>query len=68
MASYDHYFDAARHADVQDQLHERLRVALEQGLKQRLSRVVAPHAKPAQLQQMVDPDMAFLRELGGADA
>ena len=28
MAAYDHYFDAARHADIQDQLHERLRVAL----------------------------------------
>jgi integrase len=27
MASYDHYFDAARHDDIQDQLHERLRVA-----------------------------------------
>jgi site-specific recombinase XerC len=67
MASYDHYFDAARHAEVQDQLHERLRVALEQGLKQRSSRAVAPHAKPARL-QMVDPDMAFLRVLGGAHA
>ena len=33
MVSYDHYFDSARHADIQDQLHERLRVALEQGLK-----------------------------------
>ena len=64
MASYDH-FDAARHADVQDQLHERLRVALEQGLKQRSSRAVAPLAKPAEL-QMVDPDRAFLRVLGRA--
>jgi hypothetical protein len=37
MAAYDHYFDAARHADIQDQLHERLRAALEQGLKRRSS-------------------------------
>jgi integrase len=67
MASYGHYFDAARHADIQDQLHERLRVALEQGLKQHSSRAVAPLAKPAEV-QMVDPDMAFLRVLGGGHA
>ena len=40
MAAYDHYFDAARHADIQDQLHERLRVALAQGLKRRSSGTV----------------------------
>jgi integrase len=48
MASYNHYFDAARHADIQDQLHERLRVALEQGLKRRSSRAAALPALPAQ--------------------
>lgn len=67
MASYDHYFDAARHADIQDQLHERLRVALEQGLKRRSSRVAALPGTPAQLKS-VDPDLAFLRVLGGANA
>jgi integrase len=67
MAAYDHYFDAARHADIQDQLHERLRVALEQGLKQRRSRAAA---LPAMLAQpaSIDPDLAFLRVLGGANA
>jgi integrase len=64
MASYDHYFDAARHADIQDQLHERLRVALEQGLKRRSSRAAALPAMPASL----DPDLAFLRVLGGVNA
>ncbi len=67
MASYDHYFDAARHADIQDQLHERLRIALEQGLKRRSSRAAALPAIPAQLAN-VDPDLAFLRVLGGANA
>jgi integrase len=67
MASYDHYFDAARHADIQDQLHERLRVALEQGLKRRSSRAAVLPAMPAQ-PASVDPDVAFLRLLGGASA
>lgn len=67
MASYDHYFDAARHADIQDQLHERLRVALEQGLKQRSSRAAVLPTPLAHL-KTVDPDLAFLRELGGANA
>jgi len=67
MASYDHYFDAARHADIQDQLHERLRVALEQGLKRRSSRATALPPMPAPL-QTVDADLAFLRVLGGANA
>jgi hypothetical protein len=35
MAAYDHYFDAARHAGIQDKMHVRLRIALEQGLKRR---------------------------------
>jgi hypothetical protein len=66
MAAYDHYFDAARHADIQDQLHERLRVALEQGFKRRSSRAVrAP--RPVSTPAMVDPDFAFLRGLGGAN-
>jgi hypothetical protein len=67
MASYDHYFDAARHADILDQLHERLRVALEQGLKRRSSRAAVLPAMPAQ-PASVDPDVAFLRLLGGASA
>src|SRR6266568_6181992 len=50
MAAYDHYFDAARHADIQDQLHERLRVALEVGLKRRSSRAAALPAIRTQLQ------------------
>jgi hypothetical protein len=51
MASYDHYFDAARHADILDQLHERLRVALEQGLKRRSSRAAVLPAMPAARQR-----------------
>jgi integrase len=67
MAAYDHYFDAARHADIQDQLHERLRVALEQGLKRRSARSATVRAAPTEPQAM-DPDLAFLRGLGGANA
>ena len=67
MAAYDHYFDAVRHADIQDQLHERLRVALEQGLKRRSSRTVPAQVSPA-APPIADLDMAFLRVLGGANA
>ena len=55
-AAYDHYFDAARHADIQDQLHERLWVALEQGLKRRSSRIVPAPASPA-TPRIADPDL-----------
>ena len=67
MASYEHYFNAARHADVQDQLHERLRVALEQGLKRHSSRSAATPPPLTQLPAL-DPDLAFLRALGGGSA
>jgi integrase len=67
MAAYDHYFDAVRHADIQDQLHERLRIALKQGLVRRSSRAPALPAMPAKLAS-VDPDLAFLRVLGGVNA
>jgi hypothetical protein len=67
MSAYDHYFDAARHADIQDQLHERLRVALEQGLKLRSSGAVLAPVGPA-APRIADSDLAFLRELGGAYA
>jgi site-specific recombinase XerC len=67
MAAYDHYFDTARHADIQDQLHERLRVALERGLKRGSTRTAT---KPQNSTPLVsaDPDLAFLRGLGGANA
>jgi hypothetical protein len=67
MAAYDHYFDAVRHADIQDQLHERLRVALDQGLKRRSSRTVPVPVSPVG-PRIADPDLAFLRGLGGAYA
>jgi len=67
MAAYDHYFDAARHADIQDQLHERLRIALEQGLKRRSPRTVPANVRLA-APPIVDPDLVFLRGLGGANA
>ena len=66
MAAYDHYFDAARHAEIQDQLHERLRVALEQGLKRRSSRTVR-EPRRVSAPATVDPDFVFLRGLGGAN-
>jgi integrase len=67
MAAYDHYFDAARHADTQDQLHERLRVALEQGVKRRSLRTAPAQVSPV-LPPIADPDLAFLRSLGAAHA
>jgi integrase len=67
MAAYEHYFDAARHAEIQDQLHERLRAALADGLErpQRARRDEPLAPAPA---RAVDPDLAFLRALGGAGA
>jgi integrase len=67
MAAYDHYFDGARHADIQDQLHERLRVALEQGLKRHSMRS-ATTPPPVTQRPAFDPDLAFLRALGGGSA
>jgi hypothetical protein len=67
MAAYDHYFDAARHADIQDQLHERLHRALEEGLKRR-SRRTLPAGPSLAPPRTFDPDLAFLRGLGGTNA
>jgi len=67
MAAYDHYFDAARHADIQDQLHERLRVALEEGLKRLPSRSIDASLTSCASPED-DPDLAFLRGLGSPNA
>jgi hypothetical protein len=67
MTAYDHYFDAARHADIQDQLPARMHQALEEGIKRRSRRALPAGPRLAPLRP-VDPDLAFLRGLGGANA
>ena len=69
---YEHYFDAARHAEIQDGVHQRLDEALKQG--------VAERSKPSARRQQaeVDPvehplaqllandaDFDFLSSMGG---
>lgn len=74
MAAYEHYFDAARHAEVQDGVFARLDAALQATLDERWRRgtarrrraagdncsIHAPGAAPE------DPDVAFLQRIGGA--
>jgi integrase len=68
IQSYDHYFDAGRHAEVQDELHrrfERRLVAELSALKTSQRRVRAKFAALAHdpVAAMADPRTAFLESL-----
>lgn len=66
LDAYQHYFDAARHAEVQDVLHRRLDAALTQEFAATAKRA-RPHPvrqSPVQLED--DPDFEYLRSLGDA--
>lgn len=74
MEAYEHYFDATRHAEIQDALHGKMAEDLKRELNERhqLARSIQKHpnssasgsASAAQL-VLDDPDFAFLRSLGG---
>ena len=76
IAAYEHYFDAAYHADVQDRVHALLQRELEAALDER-QRAQSPsghdHGKPAPpdtpgaAEPAADDEVAyaFLRRLGG---
>jgi len=72
LDAYEHYFDAARHADLLEELHLRMHTTVEEQLKEargeRAPRHQEPPADPAhnEMAPMPDePDFAFLYQLGG---
>jgi site-specific recombinase XerC len=70
LQAYDHYFDAARHAEIQDALHQRLEQSLSAALtasrdRRRLADAPPAPADPtvATLTAPADPELAFLEGL-----
>src|SRR5205823_1649411 len=77
MQAYEHYFDATRHAEIQDVIHQRMDETLKQSLAQRTRSKpptqkgqTAPEAGPTLMSHLVpnDPDFDFLRSLGGGSS
>jgi integrase len=76
LEAYQHYFDPQRHAEIQDQLHQRLDLSLRQSLQDRMLTAPdrSPHQQPCQSIEQVDQpvsgsevdiDLAYLFALGG---
>lgn len=72
IAAYEHYFDAARHAEVQDGIHARMDAALQSLLQERRGRPrkqpavsAAPPLQQGPVTMPDDPDFDFLRSIGG---
>lgn len=68
LEAYQHYLDAARHAEVQDLLHARLDATLRMDLNRpavKRSRKAATPPKQGPADLPYDPDFDFLRSLGG---
>jgi hypothetical protein len=76
LQAYQHYFDPQRHAEIQDQLHERMDQALKEELAlppSRHSAVTAPSAAVLQVELAGrsnddgerDSDLEYLLALGG---
>lgn len=68
LEAYQHYFDAARHAEIQDVLHLRMDAALTQNVTEPMNNRSQKRASlsartPIELPD--DPDFDFLRSLGG---
>ena len=72
IEAYEHYFDAARHAEIQDGLHAKMDQALKLQLEERKRRPARPGAPqtvtPAPMAADDDPDFDFLRSIGGGTA
>jgi integrase len=69
LEAYEHYFDAARHAETLDVLHARMHQELErfsdqQEIRQR--RKQKPSNEPRTPHTVDEPDLDFLHELGGS--
>lgn len=73
LQAYQHYFDPQRHAEMQDQLYQRLNAALQdeleyragQGLEPQASRTSASQAEVARSSNECDSDLEYLLALGG---
>lgn len=72
MEVYEHYFDAARHAEIQDSVHQSMAEALKQALEEREKVTVQSGTSSTQLFppsvcQLIpeDPDFEFLQSIGG---
>ena len=77
MEAYEHYFDATRHADIQDALYQKMDETLRQSLvkqagnkPQTLERQTSTEAYPMHLPHLIpdDPDFEFLRSIGGGSS
>jgi integrase len=77
MEAYEHYFDATRHAEVQDTIHQRMDEVLKKDLEE--CRRNKPGAQQEQVSSKVpptcmtsllprDPDFDFLRSIGGGSS
>jgi len=60
LEAYDHYFDAVRHAEIQDRVHARLDEALRSALAApRSARSAPPAAAPGPA--VDEPEWTYLR-------
>jgi integrase len=64
LDAYRHYFDAARHAEIQDVLYRRLDAALKHEVVARATRARLQPVRQIPVQLPDDPDFEFLRSLG----
>jgi hypothetical protein len=72
LECYEHYFDATRHADIQDVVHQKLDASLKQGLAERHKPTTRspkaasdPAAQPLAHLLKSDPDFDFLCSMAG---
>jgi integrase len=71
IQAYDHYFDAERHAEIQDALHRRLDASLKAGLAGQTRRRARTYSSSSRMGPVVpkmpsmDPELRFLEELLG---
>jgi hypothetical protein len=74
LEAYEHYFDATRHAEVQDavfaRMDETLRLRLRVSRRQLTSskKVAVASNQTSQTTSLPDPDFEYLRHLGGSNA
>ncbi|HEU5378354.1 MAG TPA: hypothetical protein VFV38_23265 [Ktedonobacteraceae bacterium] len=72
MEAYEHYFDAARHAEIQDMLYEHFEESLKQDLSKRKDPQISKQQASMQAFSeqvtrlaLTDPDFDFLCSIGG---
>ena len=53
LEAYQHYFDPQRHAEIQDQLHQRLNASLQQSLRDKM-RIASDHTPHRRTNQSIE--------------